>query len=434
MVKNELYLEPFSKIFDHTVQLYYESPIICSQCLSMGSNKADFLHDSPKDHGVETLLYEPLITDNNRFDYMHDYRRNDAGEQGKCGELKIPAEPEEQGTAAGITEIVEAENTSVPLDKNIAELMEAVVRKEGFTQVTIPSYTTGLAFIVMEEGYIVARLWPEHNYCGFDINLWGGFHKMKSLRAALVEAVGSKSVSSYRIVVGGMYGSKTWKEDQKLIGPQIVQARNCEEKETKHGPSMDQDIMRVAMNESVKLVHSTELIVAVLCGSDDSKECFSVDVLGAHSNVKKVVPLWSCSGLEDDEDPSENAAKMYDCEKGMVSQLKEAFGQKNSKIDMFVVDSSVPYPMLQIFSSILGDSGYRREWLQEHNVFMAISTNPSEETWRKHFLDRCKFSIRTILLESQTGGPVTNAPYNPLCFSSQTANNINRIRWRELNS
>jgi spermidine synthase len=31
MVKNELYLEKFSKVFDYTMEMYYESPVICSQ-------------------------------------------------------------------------------------------------------------------------------------------------------------------------------------------------------------------------------------------------------------------------------------------------------------------------------------------------------------------------------------------------------------------
>ena len=394
MVKNELYMEHFSKVFDNTIQLYYDCPIICSQCMVMGSNTVDFLHDTPKDHGIETLLYETQTTNENRYDFWHDYRKSDPHAQGKCGPLNMPEEAAIQEQSAGITEIVEAENASLPLDEGIKDLLKAAITQEGFTLVTLPFYDQNFILITMKEGYVAARLWPEQKYCGFDINLWGSFHKLKSLRKALTKAVGSTLVSSYRIVVGGMYGSSTWKDDQKLIGPQIVQTRKCEEEEVKSSPAPVEDIVKIALDETVNLVHNTGLSVAVLCGTTDHA-CSIADLLEKHANVDRVVKFWTCPDLEDDDAAKQNS-KMFECENNFSSQLNQAL-KGNTQADLFVVDSVVSYPMLQILNSVLEDSRGRVSWIKEHNVFVAISVKPIEEPWRSNFLDRCKFFLCTSL-------------------------------------
>jgi hypothetical protein len=148
------------------------------------------LHDVGKDHGVDTLLYEPLITSENRFDFLHDYHKNDARAQGKCGELpKREDETKEQSKSAGVIEIVEAENTSVPLDEKITDKFTKAVRKQGFHLITLPTVDNGVTMIEMKEGYIITRILPEKNYCAFDINLWGSFHKLKSLSKALTDVL-----------------------------------------------------------------------------------------------------------------------------------------------------------------------------------------------------------------------------------------------------
>jgi spermidine synthase len=378
MVKNELYLDQFSKVFDYTTQIYYECPVICSQALAMGSNKVDFLHDIGMDHGVETLLYEPLITTDNRFEFLHDYRKNDARAQGTCGELpKREDETKEQSNSAGVMEIVDAENTSVPLDEKITDKFTKAVRKQGFHLITLPTFDNGVTMIEMKEGYIIARMWPEKNYCAFDINLWGSFHKLKSLSKALTDVVGSKLVSSYRIAVGGMYGSSTWKEDRKIVGPQIIRTRNCEETTVKEGLENNQELIQAAFEESLNLVHSDEIKAGVLCGTEDN--CLAADLLGKKDSIRKVVKVSTCPGID-----MADAAKMYECEIATESAVKEALG--NTKLDLFVIDGSVPYAMLQIMNSILSVGENRKAWIEDDNVFMAWST--TEEEAPRNFLDR----------------------------------------------
>jgi hypothetical protein len=382
MVKNELYMDPFSSVFDYTTQIYYESPVICSQALAMGSNTVDFLHATPKDHKIESLLYEPLVTSENRYDFLHDYRKNDAIAQGKCGEIK-KEEPKEQGRSAGIIVIVEAENTTVDL-LSIKGKIQAAVKKAGFTPVTVPSFDNGVVLLFMKEGYVAARVYPEEKYCGFDIQLWGSFHRIRDLRAALVDVVGSTSVSSYRIVVGGMYGSSTWKQDQKIIGPKNVQTRNCVEPKTKASSSKTEDIMKIAIQQSINVIQKTGLITLVVCGVKDKGDCFSADLLREQQKVNIVIPLWTCPGIENDDDEA-----IYNCEKEVAAEIGAALAPSQSTLDLVVVDSTVPYAMLQVLNSILSIEEYRTGWIdQEYHVFVAFSTNADEEPWRRHFLDR----------------------------------------------
>ena len=83
MVKNELYLEKISELFDYTAQIYVpDLPIICDQVVVMGSNTVDFFRQERKDHAVGTKLLEP--NEKHRLELFHDYRRTSALEDGKC--------------------------------------------------------------------------------------------------------------------------------------------------------------------------------------------------------------------------------------------------------------------------------------------------------------------------------------------------------------
>jgi hypothetical protein len=108
IVKNEFNLNQFNQVFDYTTQNKYEC-----QVLAMGSNKTDFLHDLSEDHGVETLLYEPLITTENQFDCLHNYNA-------KTMPMLKPSvvnstrgdETKEQSKSMEVIQIVNAKNTS----------------------------------------------------------------------------------------------------------------------------------------------------------------------------------------------------------------------------------------------------------------------------------------------------------------------------------
>ena len=76
----------------------------------------------------------------------------------------------------------------------------------------------------LQEGYVIARTWPEHKYCGCDILFWGSFNKQNAARAELIADFGSRgndSSLSYIIVTGGMHGVGMWKDDNIIFGPHM---------------------------------------------------------------------------------------------------------------------------------------------------------------------------------------------------------------------
>ena len=98
--------------------------------------------------------------------------------------------------------------------------------------------TDKIVVTLLQEGYVVTRVYPEHDYVGFDFQLWSSFEKQNAGKRALIEAMGSDfegpSSSSYRVVTGGMFGIKTWKDDEKNRGPKL---KGCDELEELEPPN-----------------------------------------------------------------------------------------------------------------------------------------------------------------------------------------------------
>lgn len=151
-----------------------------------------------KGHDVEMLLLEPVKDIKDRFKHINAYRKNDASAQGKCVELNETLDDSE-GASAGILKIVEAENTTKPLEwKSLEGALFSALQKEGLMPLKAIAHSSendgAIGVIVMDEGIVVARTWPVEKYCAFDIQLWGAFNKMESVRNALAEVVGSSDI------------------------------------------------------------------------------------------------------------------------------------------------------------------------------------------------------------------------------------------------
>jgi hypothetical protein len=375
-------METISKAFDHTIQICYISPVICDQVLTMGSNKVDFFHSPVKDHGVETLLYEPMVTSENRHDFLHDYRQNDARAQGKC-EL-LPSIHDERTKSAGIMEVVEAEKVSIQLDETAVSVLEEAITMAGFHFSRETVYDTNLALFSMKEGYVLARFFPEEKYCNMDINLWGRFDKLKSLSAAITNALGSKLVSNYRVVVGGMFGSTTWEADKELIGPQIVQTRDCSTPQVNTTKSTVDEtaVIKTALDKSLSsLLQGESSVALVICGPKDVA-CLANDVLQKSTVVEEAVRLSTCTQL----DPTDSST-VYDCELAIRAEWAELLF-RSKKLGVLAFDATAPKEMLQIVNSILNDDEFRTLAFSERHIVLTWSVQPDKETWRQEFLDR----------------------------------------------
>ena len=410
MVKNEPYIEHFSQFFDYSIHIFYGSPKICTQVLVMGSNKVDFLHHPLYEHDVEMLLVEPIETPEDRFKYFHDYMKTDARAQGKCKDEKKDSSnvTTAHGKKAGVLEIVEAESTSVALDENTVQgILNDVIQKQGLTPVssTTKSSSSNTMIVVLKEGYVVARMYPDLKYCAFDINLWGAFEKSVAIKAALVKAVGSSSISSYRIVVGGMHGTNTWDSDKDEIGIQVSQIRDCEIKAIAEAEADINPALSIAMGQILNLLPGKEATIVVACGYEGQEGgCLALDAFPG----QKVVPLWACPKLQDESSDPLDFSSMYSCEKLVLTQLQETVDDDGTpQIDLLVVDMSVPYSMTQIFNSIWSIKDNRDGLLKRKHAILAPMDPSKDEPWRRNFLERYRkenqrdpLSRAELLLES----------------------------------
>ena len=85
MVKNEMYFEQMSKIFDYTILAHYHDvPFICSQALIMGSNGNNFLEAGNTNHGVDSLFYRIHNSTEDNHEIIHDYQKSSGSAQKHC--------------------------------------------------------------------------------------------------------------------------------------------------------------------------------------------------------------------------------------------------------------------------------------------------------------------------------------------------------------
>ena len=324
----------------------------------------------------------------NRFDLMHHFKKNIAPKD-KCNLDTTAGKPIVQGTTAGIIEIVEAENVQIDLDDQIgfAATIRKVVEDMGFT-VTIDSIhgeEGDISIIIFEEGYVAARLWPKEKYIGFDVNLWGKTFLLKNLKVELAKAVGSKNVSSYKVVVGGMYGSNTWKEDQDVIGPKIRQLRNCEE-DIVHEGNLDEALAcAVSVKEVVPLTLAKDITAAVVCGKKD-EDCPSLKALEAHTDVKNLITIYECPELDEPD-----MVKQISCETRALQALMEACQANGSKLNLLVLDGSASYKMHQILNSIMMTDRICNTLFEKHSI--TVTFGLAGQTWRREFLDRLRMKV-----------------------------------------
>ncbi|KAL3932722.1 MAG: hypothetical protein SGARI_003885, partial [Bacillariaceae sp.] len=288
--------------------------------------------------------------------------------------------------AAGILEIVNAENVGIQLDSSIVDKIQGIVKKHGLKILSEHFlYQTGV--VVFEEGYIAARIWPEHSYVGFDINMWGKSYLIPTLRQELTDAVksASKDVSAYKVVVGGIFGLDSWQSDTKLLGPKMKQLRNCEADVFKEGKVDSDTAFAIALEEVVPATLSKEAVAIAVCSTP--RDCASRKVLTSHPDVKQVVVIEECAKLS----PKSNLQQVYACEKKTQEALHSSLG--DAKANLLVIDPTVSMEMLQVIQSIFEMDHLRRMFLQEHSVIAAFSTDKDKEVYKREMLDRLRKAV-----------------------------------------
>jgi len=393
MVKNELYFEDMSKIFVHTAQVhYYDTPVICSQALILGSNSINFIGGELTDHGVDNdILFVKPLERGAHTAIFHDYAHISENIEKHCTteENKKEEEPEEQTNSPGIMMVVEVENS--PLARRefgeITDVIESVLETEGltvFSTVVLPDpsdprRTDAMLVVITADGYVAVHVWPEHAYCGFDVHLWSGIERQAGVRDALVLAAGSTDISSYRIVAGGMFGLDMWKEHDKKKGPRYTLPCDADATPPPKDAETDISAVSVVLDEALKMVGDHYGRVLIVCGRENSP-CESADALT--NNNDSAIILWSCSNIASRVN---DANSLYACEQEILKTLEEVT-DTNNKINAIVLDPTAIYFMGQVLFRILSS----RWHMFEENV-VAIAMLP--KGWQQNFVNRVQKEI-----------------------------------------
>mmetsp|Transcript_2386 Transcript_2386/g.3342 ORF Transcript_2386/g.3342 Transcript_2386/m.3342 type:complete len:692 (+) Transcript_2386:2014-4089(+) len=379
----------------------------------VGSNGIDFLDRALTEHDLGDLYVESsTYKTKHQFDMVHDYRRNHNNAFKKLCRKGGEAEDEliEQEASPGILMIIEAENVSADL-ASISDVKTAVISAlegEGFrvlrSSALPPSeqaYDESVKNIVliMKQGYVVVRTWPEYNHCSFDIHLWSSFNKHEAAKQALVLSVGGSvgDVTSYRIVAGGMFGVSTWKEDVKSRGPKVTQPCDSSSVAESGLSTMNNQSVAVAVEAGMGLIQDKNAIVAVVCGYD-TEPCHSIDIVQSHASVKEVVPIYTCAVIKPTGESLESKkSSIASCTHDSIQTLNKAFEENGKRLHSIVLDSNAPKEMGSVVRHILTRTfrgQYGAPKLEVAPQFFILTTVQQEsEAWRRSLLDTVRKQI-----------------------------------------
>lgn len=377
--------KPFSK---YTADLYYvDVPVFCYQQITMGSNAVDFLKHPQRDHGVETKYLKPVDEVEDSFEFWYNYRKTDNVNSTICKDPGMPDRillSDEARSNHGILLLIEAEDVSVPLEdaSDIQEMISKALGMAGLTEIAaqvIPDEDGFEIFVLMKEGYAIVRGYTNLRYCAFDLLFWSDISKQEKAKASLIEAVGSREVSSYRVLTTGMFGVGEGNETGG--GPRISEP--CQETVQSDDAAVGQIIVNTVLFESTSLLRDKSNLVIVLCG-EESSPCGSLEVLKNSKYIGEVFPVWACPNLED-----ASLDAMLSCESKTLQNLQAL----DRKIDGVAIDSNAPSAMGRVLHKIFSSAKIRNKLLEDELAVLSVCMVSSDSLWRKAFLDRFRTDI-----------------------------------------
>ncbi len=264
-------------------------------------------------HGIESLVFKPMVEKNNH-DHWWNYKKNPIRTTKSVNDETHTSVSGDKGESIaeiheksyGFVLILELENVGglsldSPEELNVA-ISQAVERsgltKKSFSPLSYDRSPSDRAFIaVLEQGYVIAHTWPQHDYCAIDVMLWSDFDKQETIENELVTTFDGQSSSSYRVVTTGMHGKSF--DDKKKIQNATPEKESYvhyhpESDESKSTTAMlDQSSVDMILNEMSTLVASTRSVsvIVVLC-TDEQKPCQSLDAL--REQAHPVEKLFLC--------------------------------------------------------------------------------------------------------------------------------------------
>ena len=405
LVKNEMYFEKMADIFNNTIQVHiYDFPVICSQGLSLGSHRVDFLRQDLTDHGIDSAnLYIGPLTNENHHSIIHDYSGGNGNKHCKRDDDEVDdISPSEQEKSPGILMTVDIEFSSMTLHslENFKSKLLEVLRAGEFhvvSHVADEGISCFFLIILLEEGYITATYNSKELYCAFDLHLWANFRSQNVIKNLITHAIGGniKTSSSFRIVAGGVYGVSTWKTDEVSRGPNRTIFCNSKTQPSTRVKSdesvnlLDQGILtKILFEESLAFSRKSTNSILIICGTEENGACTSLDHLSKENNHIIVLVCPHLIGIDGTNMPK----KMSQCKKELKQAIKESI-RSDQTIGTIIVDPSAPIEMGQIIYRFFKRPGNGAIYLSTNLNILTISSPNNEIEWHEHFTDRFRTEI-----------------------------------------
>ena len=405
-------------------------PHTCHQSFTMGSNLIDFMGQR-YDHELKDLvLYEPHVDSLNHTSLWSNYRSNFEPPPRFCSDRVLPVK---NILSEGVFVVLEIEDVALGSDDSILvrERILKTLQDLDFSNIVhhdlpfdnhasqVSNAVTSLYFF--EEGYVTVRLYPAHNYCALDLQLWNVVTKRDQAVAALEVAVrnGDRAkdaqVSSFEITTGGMFSIRNMAEKSTAFVDSYTPLWCDIHKESYFEPEeylpVENDKYDDVVRELAPLFPSPDPTVVVLC-PDSSNPCHSLEVLLPMQSESSlhIVPIHACSDIKGGNQP-----KLMKCENDLLTKMQEDFpGEK--KIGGIFIDPNSPKELGQIIHRIFANTTMNFETLSHDYAIIAphVDTNKGDAQWPYQLMERFRIDFvefnpvwhATTFFGSSTKSPV----------------------------
>jgi len=451
-VKNELYMEQMSEIFRYAVQIHFSDvPVVCSQCLILGSNGVDFSKVALTDHGIDefNLYVQPLDNIPDPYEYWHDFRHNDTAANICRHQFGFE---QEQVASPGIVFMIDAlqimmttttttkkakkKNSLEEVAQKLTSTLEQQVSWKSLAT-TVTDNNNKVAHLVFQQGSIVVRYYPEHDYGAIDFHIWSAFDTQEKVQSLILSTLEAKSHQTYRIVAGGIFGLETWKQDAAEVGPKLpahcaddnkqatttsITPEEEEEEVTKSttpttsSSTSSDDHAKIVLRELFQTIVSIEKkeLITIWCGASHDN-CPLVDFFQKDLGYSHIVPIYYNDDCGDVNEFAETAVQdMTQCEAKIQAKLAVALEEQeeassSKRVRAVLLDASVTYTFARIAYKVLqrnkyvlfGDRDKGESELLAWSMYPAISSknnnnnnnNEQQDDWHRNLMERIRTEI-----------------------------------------
>jgi len=373
----------------------------------MGSRTIDFMRVGIVDHFPEVnpnLLIRPLVEIRDKFELFHDYTHN-VSSLNVCDIYESSSDgvsSDDQLRSPGVIFIAEAEDVPIPLNNsNFVRMTIVDAMKKCGLEIFSDHFSSSIAgdifTFLTNAGYVIARTGRDTSYVGLDIHFWTMFQLQNQVANFILEAMGSdvSSTTTYRVIAGGIFNVKSWKEDAYRNGPRVEDSCNGY---VKTGAITERDIEKPNMErnlliESLKIVAGNNIRLLVLTGSD--LNLFSNkdrSFVMSESRVAEIVTL-NCPSLENFNPNGKGEREaLADCESLLYKSILNH--SREEKFNAIFIDSSADEVVSSIFLKCftMRSGSLRDEVLVNKSLIISLKLTRSE-IWRQNLLHRFKSDV-----------------------------------------